>query len=569
MLRQPIKREALYDWQWRLLFIAVLLFPVQSLLLYKNSFLSYFCFYGQISSIPVTLGIVLALVASWKEGRIKKVLFPFFIFALVYLFICSVVALHSILENAAPGFYTAENFGETPKIALIKSLLLSLGIENNTFLYGLIIFIRDVRQGVHEVFFAFGFAVWIASLYCKDGIRLFNVVRKAVVGSFVLLTPYVALEVAHLYGIGGATAVLKSINACLYEPGHFLGWYPPIVSPNQVRGTWTEPAYFAIWLSFAVPFLISFSFKTGAIGIKRTFANCVVFTVLFSVWLMTYSRTSIVLIAALFTLYFFFAVIFRTRENRSKLLILILSFGIAYSLVSTWGPQERGRVKIAPVVVVPVQKSIPPELQESGKVAPIANANANAGASVSKNEEKVEILSNLTESRLFQNTVKSSVDAESRSNPTRVQDFLLKIEVFKDHPFLGASDTLGSVAQARKMIERPDILTAESRQRLGYTKTNGLFMSGVGGNSLSIGGMLSSRGLLGFLVSFGPVVLLGIILFVKIFKFSAVLRKRAICIFVSSVVVFLSSFTQGLWFFYFWCVAGIALGMVCFEGRGK
>lgn len=50
--------------------------------------------------------------------------------------------------------------------------------------------------------------------------------------------------------------MLKAINSSLYEPCSFLGWYPPLVSPNQIRGTWTEPAYFAIWLAFAVPFFL-------------------------------------------------------------------------------------------------------------------------------------------------------------------------------------------------------------------------------------------------------------------------------------------------------------------------
>ena len=63
--------------------------------------------------------------------------------------------------------------------------------------------------------------------------------------------------------------MLKAINSVLYEPGAFLGWYPPLVSPNQIRGTWTEPAYFAIWLAFAVPFLFRTFLKTASRPLKR------------------------------------------------------------------------------------------------------------------------------------------------------------------------------------------------------------------------------------------------------------------------------------------------------------
>lgn len=300
--------------------------------------------------------------------------------------------------------------------------------------------------------------------------------------------------------------MLKTINSILYEPCAFLGWYPPLVSPNQIRGTWTEPAYFAIWLAFAVPFLVAYFFKDGLLSLKKTCIAVVFFTTLFSIWFMTYARTSIVLMTVLVGLFLFFAVFFRTREIWEKSALLIVTLFLGFFIVLIWGPQD--------------------------------------------------------ESALLENTVKSSLDADSRSNPARLQDFYLKLQVFKDNPIFGAGDTFASVVQIRKMKEIPNKLTEESRQRMDYTDTKGLFQSGINGVSLSVSGVLACRGLSGFTAIFAPIFLLGLSLFLRLFKVREKSREIGVTLFVSCAGVFLAAFSQGLWYFYFWVSAGLALAFL-------
>lgn len=523
-----VTTERVFTWQRGILFLVVLLFPIQTILFYQKSLVSTFSIYGQISSVPLLVGFALAIVTCIQEKTVKRYLLPVFGIAMFYVLLCAGISLHSILEYAQTGSFDAETFGETPKIRLLKSWLLTASISSDTLLYGLIIFLRDTLNGVREVVFAFGLVVWISFLSCRDFLGTFKTVRRAVLWSTAFLAPYISCEVLHLFGMGGATTVLKAINSSLYEPCSFLGWYPPLVSPNQIRGTWTEPAFFAIWLSFAVPFLVSFFFEDGVLSRKKAGIVLVFFTTLFSIWFMTYARTSVVLMAALVGLYFLFAILYRTRENWRVVGVLVVTVLSGFLIVSTCGPQERGQR-----VHNQTETSVPARLEKS-----------------------------ISDSVLFENTVKSSVDAKSRSNPSRLQDFQLKLKVFKDYPIAGAGDTLASVAQIRKMLENPNTLTGESRQRMAYTYTKGLFQSGVNGSSLSISGVLACRGLLGFAVVFAPILLLGLSLFICLFKVKETSRGIGITLFVSCAGSFLPAFSQGLWYYYFWCSAGLALGFL-------
>lgn len=522
-----VTTERLFTWQRGILFLVVLLFPIQTILFYQKSLVSTFSIYGQISSVPLLVGFALAIVTCIQEKTVKRYLLPVFGIAMFYVLLCAGISLHSILEYAQTGSFDAETFGETPKIRLLKSWLLTASISSDTLLYGLIIFLRDTLNGVREVVFAFGLVVWISFLSRRDFLGTFKTVRRAVLWSPAFLAPYIACEVLHLFGMG-ATTVLKAINSSLYEPCSFLGWYPPLVSPNQIRGTWTEPAFFAIWLSFAVPFLVSFFFEDGVLSRKKAGIVLVFFTTLFSIWFMMYARTSVVLMAALVGLYFLFAILYRTRENWRVIGVLVVTVLSGFLIVSTCGPQERGQR-----VHNQTETSVPARLEKS-----------------------------ISDSVLFENTVKSSVDAKSRSNPSRLQDFQLKLKVFKDYPIAGAGDTLASVAQIRKMLENPNTLTGESRQRMAYTYTKGLFQSGVNGSSLSISGVLACRGLLGFAVVFAPILLLGLSLFICLFKVKETSRGIGITLFVSCAGSFLPAFSQGLWYYYFWCSAGLALGFL-------
>lgn len=112
------------------------------------------------------------------------------------------------------------------------------------------------------------------------------------------------------------------------------------------------------------------------------------------------------------------------------------------------------------------------------------------------------------------------------------------------------------------MLESLDTLTQESRQRMAYTYTNGLFQSGVNGSSLSISGVLACRGLLGFTVLLVPILLLGLSLFICLFKVKETSRGIGITLFISCAGSFLAAFSQGLWYYYFWCSAGLALGFL-------
>lgn len=552
-----LSTEKLYAIQRGILFLVVLLFPIQTILFYQKSFVSTFSFYGQISSIPLLIGLVLAILTCIREHTVKKLLFPVLGIAVLYVLLGALISLHSIYEYSAIGSFDAATFGETPKIRLLKGWLSALGIASDAILYGTIILMRDTLNSVREIVFAFGMVVWIAFLSRKDFLGTFETARKAVLWSTALLTPYLVCEVLHLFGMGGATHVLKSMNSVLYEPGAFLGWYPPLVSPNQIRGTWTEPAYFAIWLAFAVPFFVSYFFKDGLTTLKKGVMVFSLFTAIFSIWFMTYSRTAIVLMAVLVGFYLFFAILFHTRENWEKAALLVVTCLLGFFITSTWGPQEVSRQasikkQVAASAVVPQQS----KGLSSSSVTGQKKNEKRATPAVNKGQESS------AESVLFKNTVKSTVDAKSRSNPVRLEDFLINIEVFKDHPIAGAGDVLASAICIRKMKAYPMTLTSENQTRLSDTIEKGLFQSEVSSTPFTVVGMLANRGLLGFISVYLPICFLGIALVMKIFKLKLVYRQVGITLLISFFCVLLSVFTRGIKFYDFWCVAGLAFGFL-------
>lgn len=554
---ENLPTERLYVWQWRFLFLVILFFPIQTILFYQKSFVSTFSFYGQISSIPLLIGLVLAILTCIREHTVKKLLLPVLGIAVLYVLLGALISLHSIYEYSAIGSFDAATFGETPKIRLLKGWLSALGITSDAILYGTIILMRDTLNSVREIVFAFGMVVWIAFLSRKDFLGTFETARKAVLWSTALLTPYLVCEVLYLFGMGGATSVLKSMNSVLYEPGAFLGWYPPLVSPNQIRGTWTEPAYFAIWLAFAVPFFVSYFFKDGLTTLKKGVMVFSLFTAIFSIWFMTYSRTAIVLMAVLVGFYLFFAILFHTRENWEKAALLVVTCLLGFFITSTWGPQEVSRQasikkQVAASAAVPQQS----KGLSSSSVTGQKKNEKRATPAVNKGQESS------AESVLFKNTIKSTVDAKSRSNPVRLEDFLINIEVFKDHPIAGAGDVLASAICIRKMKAYPMTLTSENQTRLSDTIEKGLFQSEVSSTPFTVVGMLANRGLLGFISVYLPICFLGIALVMKIFKLKLVYSQVGITLLISFFCVLLSVFTRGIKFYDFWCVAGLAFGFL-------
>ena len=70
-----LSTERLYAWQREILFLVVLLFPIQTVLFYQKSLISTFSFYGQISSVPLLFGFALAVLTCVREHTVKKFLF--------------------------------------------------------------------------------------------------------------------------------------------------------------------------------------------------------------------------------------------------------------------------------------------------------------------------------------------------------------------------------------------------------------------------------------------------------------------------------------------------------------
>lgn len=320
----------------------------------------------------------------------------------------------------------------------------------------------------------------------------------------------------------GATTLLRKINSLLYETGGRAGWYPPMVSPNQVRGTWTEPSFFSVWLAFITPFLVYHFFQT--LNKRKVFIGFFFFLLYWSVWQMTYSRTSIILMIALFCLYLFIALISRKQYDWIRLAILLSTFALSLMFVSTLGHAD------------------------------ISSKN--------KYSQEESVVASISSSEFVKNTVERSFNPKSRSNPIRLENINRELSIFKLNPVLGVGDTLCSVPQVKWMKQNYSNLTHENRVKFKFMQEHGIFESYAGNCYLLFTEVLMCRGIFGFFMMYAPIVCLGILFFIKIIIDRKDLKDTETAVFISCVGVFLTAITPGLWLLYFWCVAGLALGMI-------
>lgn len=520
ILGQP-SIERLLHWQLICFFLAVLLLPFAPPV-YTKSFLGSFSQVGHLSSLPILIGVSLACISLIKEGKVRNVLCPAATLAFIYMIMIAAISIHSIT-----GFdgYTQKILGVTPKILVAKQYLAELGITDEKYAYQLIVFIKDIRNGLTEIIYTFGFVAWTACLYVKEKERVFLLAQRAILCDFLILAPYVATELFHLYGCRSATEVLKFINPLFYVPFGSTGWYPPLVSWGQIRCVWTEPAYFSIWLAFAVPYLFYWATKSDGLGVKRILGRGLLSFVVFSVWFMTYARTSVYLAFICVILSFVIALYIHTKESRIHGVLLITTFALAFVFVSNFGPADIAKFQNNSSSVAKISSS--PPLQSS----------------------------------FIQNTVKSAVSAESRSTPSRIQYWIARLLVFKDSPFLGKGDSFEVYYETKKYSVFGSELTPELKNRLKWVESNGIFNAGFGGTGIAFTSLLACRGLLGFAFYVLPILLFFFFLAKGIHRATDCSEKKlALCLFCSTAVVAPTFFVQGLNFLYFWCSCGVGVG---------
>lgn len=159
-----LSSETLLRWQQYCLFAAVLLFPLQG----PPAFLKVLgpvSFFGQPSSVLVVIGLVLCAVTYCRTAEDSRGFYCALALGVLYLAFLAGLSLHAIAVFAP---YDDTVFKMTSKMADAAAVLTSLGLQDEILLWKVLIFLRDMRIGVFEVVYAFGFAAWVSYLYVKS-----------------------------------------------------------------------------------------------------------------------------------------------------------------------------------------------------------------------------------------------------------------------------------------------------------------------------------------------------------------------------------------------------------------
>ena len=209
-----VSAERLLQWQQWCLFVTVLLIPLVGPPV-LTKYMGPLFFYGQPASIPILVGLALAMIMVIREGNARKVFLPILCLSGIYLILISIISIHSIANFEG---WRPDVFGASMRVDAIKSLLIQTGIEES-WAYRAIVFAKDFRNGVHEIVFLLCFVIWTGWLYYRNKEKVFSLVQNAILVDFFLLGLYCSIEVIHLYGVNWATSILKAINPFLYLPG--------------------------------------------------------------------------------------------------------------------------------------------------------------------------------------------------------------------------------------------------------------------------------------------------------------------------------------------------------------
>lgn len=285
-----LKFNSIYDWQCISFGLAVLFLPFhviqQSLSIPIMGDMG-----GKLSIYPIVIGLGLFVYQCQRQREIfiPKKCIIFFVILLIWQLISLV---HGLYIFPAWPEVSADKFN---KLNYLLSHLSDKGIVINMLTIGHVWWsIKLIVRQILIYCITYGAVIWIIALFYQNREKPFKAFRYGVLVSAIICSLYSIVEFMYLFGSYDAMAILAHINPIIYDVGTGHGWWPPLLGGNRVRSMFAEPAFMALYLTVAIPFVFA---QIYTVKTKKWFWKLLFIMLLFMMW-GTNSKTAMGILLA-------------------------------------------------------------------------------------------------------------------------------------------------------------------------------------------------------------------------------------------------------------------------------
>lgn len=374
---------------------------------------------GLLSVYPTILFILFGITILLFEKRYREI--TLLIVLGLFFILCNVIitahGLFLIIDSITE--YDIEMISSTARRISLNIISKAIPLSNmkNTFFCSEMLY--AVYQGAinyKDIIFS---SLLIYSIYKDRGDKFYELFCMGIVTTLVVEFLYEIVELPALFGFKDAEQMLISINPHLYDIGTMHGWWPLLLWPGQLRGTFAEPSFFSYYLGFVISVLIFLLLdKHNFIaGLALLFFSICAF--------LTNARSGIFLFVGVIVLNIFLQ--FLCRKNYRNILLLLVLVGLSFCLSYTYDLYNRTQAD-----------------------------------SIVNEEHSSQVL----------NSIKSVTDPSARSNKSRYGYIKTSAQIGVEHPFLGVGSNYMGGYLAEKMESSHD-LSGEMKNWIDTQNTTG------------------------------------------------------------------------------------------------
>lgn len=271
---------------------------------------------------PMIIGVILTIYTFCrsKDNCINNVInAKIKYWSYTYLLFLFISLVFGIIRYPYWGLVFASPINQIDKLPRLLNILHTIHFyPNPQFVFvGWIIF-REFKGIFIDFAWCFG-GTFLIYLWWRNSLQKgMSLLRKGIFFDLVLIFSYGFIEIFYLSGNLTAEYILKTITPYIHAVNVDGGWWPPLLSPTQVRMVFSEPSMVGNYIALSYPALVCYYLQT-----KNKL-------VLFSIFLLAFftfcsqARTAYAMLCGITFVLFILILINKQRKKLLKIYFLVV-----------------------------------------------------------------------------------------------------------------------------------------------------------------------------------------------------------------------------------------------------